>query len=179
MKPTASTLRTTETGLWLCQRPIGPHLYPGSYPRGFLRHVLNKYAGNLPALHLCCGAENIPGFINVDITRRLKAGHQARPDVLGSMHRLPFQDATFAFTLWDPPYGRDAAQKMYNRRHLRIAQALQELIRVTKPSGLISVLYSVPLQKVPRSLTLHAIFAVTAGPQKHIRAYQVWQKGII
>ena len=182
-------MRVTSS-LWLCRRPIGGNLYPGSYPKGFVPRVLSIYGGLKPALHLCSGPAIIKGFTNLDINRQalergldIAARHNIYdanlwpPLVQATMHQLPFPNETFAFTLWDPPYGRDYAQRLYKLRHLRLTRAFEEVRRVTRAGGHIGLLYQYPVQNVPTGLQTVAIYGILCGPQKHLRVFTVWQKG--
>lgn len=159
--------------LWPCRRPIGRNLYPGSYPQGFVPRFRATYGLPQPFMHLCCGSCKLPGAVNVDINPAVE------PDVLASMHQLPFPDGHFAFTLWDPPYGRHWAQKYYHQRHLRIGAAFKEVVRVTKPGGHIALLYQYPIAVTAmEGLQTVALHGILCGPQKHLRLLQVWQKGM-
>jgi len=77
------------------------------------------------SLNLCCGKSKF-GSIRVDILSRLK------PDFQSDLYHLPFRENTFDKVFCDPPYlvGNGSGR-------WRIKPLVRELIRVTKPGGLI------------------------------------------
>ncbi len=113
--------------------------YYGAFPGNFLKRVLSIFPDRQKTLHLFSGTLVAgPGEVTVDcqITDTVK------PTVVADAKNLPFPDASFDFTLADPPYTAKDAENyktpMISRRHV-----MAEVARITKPRGYLAWLDTV------------------------------------
>lgn len=105
--------------------------YYGAFPGNFLKRTLSLFPDRANTLHLFSGTLQAgPGEVTVDC----QATKLVKPTVVADARQLPFPDATFDFTLADPPYSSKDAENyktpMISRRHVMV-----ELARVTKAGG--------------------------------------------
>lgn len=96
---------------------------------------------------------------------------EQRPEVVADWARLPFEDEAFDFGYWDPPYfgyiGVDG-DVHYNR----LQPCYDEICRVSKRLALLSPL----IYPKPQNWIRKAVIAITYGPNKIIRALQVFER---
>ncbi len=84
-----------------------------------------------PSLNVCCGLSQF-GDLRLDAYRE-SGKHKIRPHVEASMYHIPLRDNSQASVFCDPPY---LVGQRYPAKPL-----IMELIRVTRPGGLIIFLH--------------------------------------
>lgn len=155
-------------GTWFCGRPTAP--YYGAFPRSFWPRaqqalkpwgaLLHWFSGTVPA---------DPGVVTVDGNLGVK------PMVCALGTSLPFLDCTFDASFADPPYS-PTDSKRYGLPYVSARKVLAELARVTKPGGKIGLLHKFipPTKQMP--VKLRGVVGVMNGPQKHIRAFAIYER---
>lgn len=145
----------------------------GAFPRGFLPWAIRQLrVAPCEVLHVCSGmltAAEVGGGTRVDIRP------EAHPDVVADGRDLPFEDASFAAVLIDPPYSVQYARDLYGTEYPRPSHLLREAARVVHPCGRIGfVHYLVP--NPPPGCRIVAVRGVTQGCGYRIRALTVYER---
>lgn len=145
----------------------------GAFPQRFLPWALRLLrAKPSEVLHVCSGmltAADVGGGTRVDIRP------DAQPDVVADGRDLPFDDASFAAALIDPPYSVEYARDLYGTEYPRPSHLLREAARVVRPCGRIGfVHYLVP--NPPKGCRIISVRGVTQGCGYRIRALTIYEK---
>lgn len=145
----------------------------GQFPYGFLKDVVKmQLLGNVrrnDILHVCSGTLSEHERWTVDMRPA------ARPSVIAKGQALPFQEASFAAVMIDPPYTEEYARNLYRSEFPRPSHLLREAARVVKPGGRIGLLHiAVPI--TPADCEFVSSMGVVPGPGFRIRAFTVYQR---
>lgn len=84
----------------------------------------------------------------------------SKPTVVADWKSLPFEDETFGFVFWDPPYDR-----LYR-------QELKEIARVSKRMALLHEY----VQPLIADWEREVVLGITMGPNRRIRCLQIWRR---
>lgn len=145
----------------------------GAYPRRFLAWAIRQLrVAPCEVLHVCSGmltAAEVGGGTRVDIRP------EAHPDVVADGRDLPFEDASFAAVLIDPPYSVQYARDLYGTDYPRPSHLLREAARVVRPCGRIGIVHFLVPSPPPRCRIV-AVRGVTQGCGYRIRALTVYER---
>ena len=153
------TARGIYGGLWALPRPLTSHWGQG-------RELIERLERIFGHVEVAFGKQDqIAGF-TVD------RDESVAPSVVADWSAMPFRDEAFGHGYWDPPYlGRvgERGDVHYNR----LDGCLREIGRVL--SWRLSILAPL-IYPCPQGWTRRAVIGVTYGPNKVIRALQVFDR---
>lgn len=143
--------------------------YYGTYPEGFVKKVKELGIWGDKVIEPF-GGESDNDTITIDINPDLN------PDHVGDCREVlkKFYDNFADLILCDPPYDSQATEK-YSCPPISIYEIYDDLVRVCKPGGFIGILHTKPPRK-PKGTKLHALVAISMGPDRFMRCFQVFQK---
>lgn len=104
------------------------HAYHGEFPPGFLKRVLRMFPDKKRRLFPFSGTLQRCDGITVDLNPDFK------PDFVGSVEDLPFENGAFDLVVADPPYSEEDSKK-YGYPHPSKPKCFKELARVTEVGG--------------------------------------------
>ena len=142
------------TTLWACPRQL-----TSGWGCPTILERLNEFVGEKPNIYFgLTDGINDPDATTVDIDP------DNNPTVVANWDNLPFEDDSFYYAFWDPPYDK------------RYVQGLREIVRVT--SFIIAILHQLvyPQKPILEHWEKRAIIGVTTGPNMRIRCLQIYEK---
>jgi len=151
-------IQNVITAMWSCARPHGK--YREIYPGGFLERLDILIDFNTKrVLHLFCGSSKF-GDVRIDINPEVK------PDILMDLSKqpIPFEDNLFDVVIADPPY-HDFPPYCF----------VKEAVRVLKLGGFLVILHFLVYNN-PKNCRRWACIAVSPGPNRRMRACNIWRK---
>lgn len=146
--------KTVYTTLWACPRQL---------TRGWgcptILERMNEFLGESPDIYL-----GLTDGIDDSSATTVDINPENNPTVVADWNDLPFENDSFEFGFFDPPYDH------------RYDGGLRELVRVC--SRRIAILHQLiyPQKPILSSWEKYAIVAVTTGPNMRIRALQIYDK---
>lgn len=165
--------------MWFCGPPeknSNKEKFPGAYPTGFRRHVIEGFAQVYPGrrediLFVCSG--RIPQSLGIT----LDINPECNPEFVGDAQNMDmFEDESFSWVESDTPYNKKIAKEFYDIPMLDKSKVMKEMVRVTKVGGFVAVFDESIVTAAPRILKRVAIIGVTVNPNKQIRAFTVYRK---
>ncbi len=143
--------------------------YYGTFPEGFLKNMHRDLPEVFvePILHLCCGTST-EGDIRIDIRKDVEA------NVISSASHIPLKDGSIGMSLIDPYYTAEDYGKV-GQLSYSVYRFIVEAARVVRSGGYLAVLHTHPPRR-PKGWELHAIVAISMGPDRQLRMLQVWKK---
>ena len=158
------------TDRWALHRPTGK--YRGVSPTGLFKRLSGLIDLNdKTILHQFGGiAQKDKNNITIDINSKLK------PSCIANACCLPFKANVFDVVFVDPPYEKIYAQKLYRCKPVRPYSFIKEAVRVCKPGGFICILHFLVYIR-PKGTERYAVITLSLGPNKRVRALNIFQKG--
>lgn len=146
--------------------------YYGTYPEGFIKKVKELGIWGEKVLELF-GGENNRDTITIDLDANRTLAPTYYGDCRAVLPMLP--DNTYDLILIDPPYD-EIAFKKYDCPPISVYEIYDDVVRICKPEKFIGILHTKPPRK-PKGTKLHALIAISLGPDRQMRYFQVFQKG--
>lgn len=144
--------------------------YYGTYPEGFIKKVKELGVWGDVVIEPF-GGESDNGTITID------TNPDKNPTYVGDCREVMpkrFPDNHADLILCDPPYDGVAFEK-YGCPPISIYDIYPEVVRICKPDKFIGVLHTKPPRK-PKGTSLYALVAISLGPDRQMRCFQVFKK---
>jgi tRNA G10 N-methylase Trm11 len=97
------------------------------------------------------------------------------PDIVADAHNLPYDDETFDFIVFDPPYSAQESEYMYGTPPIRLIYCVNESVRVLKTGGYIALYHRVWIPR-PKHTKYDKRILVCPGQWHETRTCHVFQK---
>ena len=141
--------------------------YHGSYPLGFENLIVDKL-GTKNIIHFFCGSSKL-GYC-IDINPKVK------PDLVANVENLKqIHDNTFEAGLADPPYTKKFARDLYNCEYPQWSKWVNELVRITKPGGLIAIMHNYP-QPRPKNTKYVEVISILCRIKQYTKVVSIFRK---
>ncbi len=150
---------------WSLHLPVNK--YYGIFPRGFVKKVEELGVVKEPFVHLCSGTSDW-GSYRFDINKESQATH------IQDARNTGLPDEFAEFVMLDPYYTEADFGKV-GQDYVSVYDFLKEAMRICKVGGHIAVLHTIPPKK-PKGTKLVNLVAISMGPDRQFRCFQVFQK---
>lgn len=143
--------------------------YYGTFPEGFIKKLIALNIVKSPIVNLCSGESDF-GDIRIDI---LSLENVNRPS---DARETGLPDGYANFVLLDPYYTREDYEKV-GQEYVSVYDFLKEAMRICKSGGHIGILHTKPPRKPSGTILTHLI-AISMGPDRQLRCFQIFKKGV-
>lgn len=160
-----------DTLVWVLPRPRIKNYYKGAFPLHFEKKLLRLYGID----------ENVADGVlhpfggRAEYGKRCDLNPDVSPDYVCDAHSLPFEDESWNFIIFDPPYSNEESMKLYGMPPIHLKKAISESVRVLKRRGFIALYHRLWLPK-PSGCEYHRRIMVSPGQWHETRICHVFQK---
>jgi len=159
-----------ETLVWVLPRPRHYNMYKGGFPLHFETKLINLYEEKYGIINVL---QPFGGKAEYGIINDIKI--EVAPDIVSDAHNLPFPCNYFDFVLFDPPYSKEEAKKLYNTDYIKLTKCIQESVRVLKSGGFIALYHRLWLPR-PKNTKYDLRILVHPGQWHEARTCHVFKK---